>query len=168
MNGFLEWIRKRAGDGAVVDEIDRDGCAVALDDTSAPTIILDMDSDALALPVGRKKCDFLLICGNTVDSWVVPIELKSGSLVVNPTIDQLQGGANVADAALPPDCSFRFAAVVAHGRHLRSRARRRLRAHEIRLRHRTCQPTLIPCYAQLAPVIGEDAIAPNEPPTDLP
>lgn len=165
MSGLLKSVRERAGDDAIVDEIDRDGCSVALDDTPTPQIVLDMDSDALSPPGDRKKSDFLFIGGPVPDPWVVPIELKSGSLVVNPTIDQLQGGANFADAAMPPDCVFRFAAVVAHGRRLRPRARRRLRAREIRLRHRTCQPTLIPCGAQLAPVLGEDGTTEKEPST---
>lgn len=162
MSGLLESVRERAGDDAIVDEIDRDGCSVALDGTPTPQVVLDLDSDSLSLVGRHKRCDYLFVGGASPDEWVVLVELKSGSLKVNDTAQQLRGGARLADTVLPDTGVFRLAAVVAHGRPLRHRVRRRLQDAEIRLRDRVCRPFLIRCGAPLAPVFVEDDIATEE------
>lgn len=162
MTGLATSIRASVDNDAIVDEIDRHGCSVALDDTPTPRVILDLDSDSLSRIGHHKKCDYLFVGGTPPDEWVVLVELKSGSLKVNDTAQQLRGGARLTDTVLPDTGVFRLAAVVAHGRPLRHRVRRRLQDAEIRLRDRACRPFLIRCGAPLAPVFVEDDIATEE------
>lgn len=162
MTALPDSIRERAGERAIVDEIDRHGCSIALDDTPTPQVVLDLDSDSLPRFGRRKKCDYLFVGGTPPDEWLVLVELKSGTLTVNDTARQLRGGAHLADTVLPDTVAFRLAAVVAHGRPLPPRARRRLQAVEIRLRDRTCRPFLLRCGARLAPLFARDDIAAEE------
>ena len=155
-------LRASVDEESVAEEIDRDGCSVALEDSPTPQVVLDLDSDPLSRIGRHRKCDYLFVGGTSPDEWVVLVELKSGSLTVNDTARQLRGGARLADTVLPDTNAFRLAAVVAHGRPLRHRVRRRLQDAEIRLRDRVCRPFLIRCGAPLAPVLVEEDIAAEE------
>lgn len=134
---------------------DRDGCSVDLVGCSATRTIVDMDCLALPLPKQQKRCDYLFVGEEDDTTWVVPIELKSGGIGnVNEVLQQLRGGAVIADAWLPEEGEFDFLPVVAHGKDMPKRAWERLRRLRVRLRGKERSPGIIQCGGLLLSLLA--------------
>lgn len=94
-------------------------CSIDMDNAPEPFHMINMDRLAprdLEDMGGRlKRCDYLYLCtpASGVDVVIVPIELKGGAFRPVEVVQQLQGGADVADAIVPSDVSFRFVPVLA-------------------------------------------------------
>ena len=59
---------------------ERDGCSVDLVGCSARRAIVDMDCLVLPIPEGQRRCDYIFVGEEDDTTWVVPIELKSGTI----------------------------------------------------------------------------------------
>ncbi|WP_425154435.1 hypothetical protein [Candidatus Palauibacter sp.] len=92
------------------------------------------DCEELASPEG-KRCDFLLFVASESHKghWVVPVELKSGTVKVDDLDgirDQLQTGSDVAHDVLSQDAGdarpVRLRPILGHGHRLHAKVRRTL------------------------------------------
>ena len=115
----------------------------------ASRVVVDLDCERLGIAQIGKRCDYLFVGEEKDTAYVAPIELKSGGFGVSAAIEQLQGGADIIDAWLPPDCVFRFAPVLVHRKGVRREDRRILRSTKIKLRQQKVVPALIRCGAPL-------------------
>lgn len=134
---------------------DKDGCRVDLRKGLPPSrVIVDLDCDGLQIPNGWKRCDYLFFGSGSDVSCVAPIELKSGGLRASTVLEQLEGGARMADTWLPPDVSFRLVPILAHGKGIRRKTLNDLRAKKIRLRGQTKRAVLIRCGEPLTKALA--------------
>lgn len=145
MNGIVEAVSNEALDPCRVHACNKDGCSISVRTAADRKAIVDLDCEALRIPRDRKRCDYLFFGEKGARSWVVPIELKSGSFNAADVIDQLQGGADQADAWLPKEARFQLVPLLAHGKDLRRNERTALRSRKVDLRGRTKQVVLARC-----------------------
>ena len=137
---------------------ERDGCSVDLVGCSAERAIVDMDCLALPIPEGQQRCDYVFVGEEDDTTWVVPIELKSGTISsVNEVLRQLEGGAMTADAWLPEEGEFELLPVVAHGKPIGPRSRNRLRSLKVSLRGKKRAPEIMRCGCALLPLLVDRA-----------
>ena len=137
-------MRKGVPQGCQASRIDKDGCTLSLSGVPRNRAIVDMDCDHLNLQ-SRKRCDYLLVCGEGRNVWVVLIELKSGGFRASEVKEQLQAGAEFAHAKLPTDRQFNFVPVLAHGKAARRLELQKLREMKITLRGKRRQPKTLNC-----------------------
>lgn len=89
---------------------------------------------------------------------MVPIELKSGRFNAADVIDQLQGGADVADGRLSQEARFQFVPLLAHGaKVVRKNDRTALRSGKVGLRGQVKQVILSRCGGKLKDVLDRSA-----------
>lgn len=117
-------------------------------------VLVDMDCNALSIPEDWKRCDYLFVGEDRDAIWIAPIELKSGRLSVSEVLEQLEGGARMADRWLPQGISFQLAPVLAHGKAIHRNALKVLRAKKIQLRGQRRRTALIKCGDQLTKALG--------------
>ena len=158
MNGVIEAVSNAVPDPCRARDCNKDGCSISVRTAADRKVIVDLDCEALRIPHDRKRCDYLFFGEKGRRSWVVPIELKSGSFNAAAVIDQLQGGAAEADAWLPHDIRFLFVPVLAYGTSVvRKRQRTEFRSIKINLRGQTRQVVMIRCGGKLKSVLGQGA-----------
>jgi hypothetical protein len=124
---------------------DKDGCRVSLKGIGKTRVLVDMDCRGLPIPKRRKRCDYLLLADEPCQTWIVPIELKSGGLKATDVVKQLQGGADTADTWLPKGISFELTPILAHGKSVHRQDLRILRTRKIQLRGKKKTTALIRC-----------------------
>ena len=116
-------------------------------------ILIDMDCDAF--DVGRgMRCDYVFVGEGTGGAWVVPLELKSGAFRGENAAQQLQAGADAADAWLPSGAAFTLVPVLAH-RGIHRKQHERLRGAKITLRGQVRQPLLVRCGTRLRDALAQ-------------
>lgn len=157
MSGLVAAVRAAVAPDAVDCRIDRDDCSLDIADTPLPQVVVNMDHDGLDVPRDRPHCDYLFFVEDGTKNWVIPIELKSGGLRNEHTVNQLRGGARFADRLMPANGGFRLAAVIAYGRPLHASQRNDLLRRTIRLRNEVCQPLLHRCGDPLKPLFSDES-----------
>ncbi len=118
-------------------------------------VTVDLDCDALGIAADRKRCDYLFFGEGQNVAWVSPIELKGGAFRGGSAAAQLQGGADIADAWIPPGLRFRFVPVLASGQGVHRERLTALRRTPITLRGQSRRPVLIRCGAPLTDVLQQ-------------
>ena len=118
------------------------------------SVLVDMDCNALSIPNNWKRCDYLFVGEERNATWVAPIELKSGRLSVSQVLEQLEGGARMANIWLPQGVSFQLAPVLAHGKTIHRNDLRVLRSRKIQLRGQRRGTALIKCGEQLTKALS--------------
>lgn len=113
-------------------------------------ILVDMDCDALSIPNNWKRCDYLFVGEESNETWVAPIELKSGRLSVSAVSVQLEGGTRMANMWLPQGVTLQFAPVLAHGKKIHRNDLKTLRAKKLQLRGQRKGIAVIKCGDQLS------------------
>ena len=132
----------------------KDGCKVSLANAPEPRLIVDFDKPGSPLGPESTRCDYLFLAGDKGDvSWVVPLELKRGSLDVDQVVRQLQGGASAAEKLIPQKEAIKLRPVVASG-NMPKAAREQLKHHWIRLHEHKERIQRMKCGAPLAPALG--------------
>lgn len=104
----------------------KEGCRVDLEGAPSDRIIVDMDCDALQFSQAQKRCDYLFVGEEHTATCVAPIELKSGRVDAGAVLEQLEGGAGMAETWLPQGASFRFVPILAHGKKIHPNDQKRL------------------------------------------
>ena len=119
------------------------GCEVSLVDVTENRIVVDADKAMEYGVRGSKKCDCVLFVQGKSHKVLVtlPIELKSGSLSLNPVIQQLESGARYAEkvvrsAPVVGSLDIRCLPVLAHSGGLTMRQIQRLRRRDRRIQFR--------------------------------
>lgn len=117
MTSAVEDVRAQVDQQCLAQEMDKNGCAVRLDQAPKPFILIDLDHQAAPVKRSSRKCDYLFFASEgTAGLWVVPVELKSTAVNANTASRQLQAGAKIAEGLVPGKSPVRFVPVVARGR----------------------------------------------------
>lgn len=130
------------------------GCSVDMDNAPEPFDMINVDRftprELDNMSDQRKRCDYLYMCTQVggVDVIIVPIELKGGAFRPADVVQQLQGGADVANAIAPADVSFWFVPVLASPSPRRRHVWRQLRSPVV-FRGESCAITAIQCGERL-------------------
>ena len=108
MTELVKVVSDRVPSSCRASNCDKEGCRVSMKDAPPQRVLVDLDCNDLELAPTSKRCDYVFVGDDGVESWVAPIELKGGRFKALQVAKQLQGGAEAADRWLPPDSSFRF------------------------------------------------------------
>ena len=144
MNGLVEAVSNAVPAGCQTKKCRKQGCTVSMREAPEHRVVIDLDCRALGLEA-RSRSDLLFVAEAGGETWVAPIEIKSGRFDSNPVAAQLQGGADASDSWLPAARAFLFVPTIVHGRGVHKAQREALRRTRIRLRGYTRQPVLIKC-----------------------
>ena len=87
MNGTVAAIANKIPDGCHVTRCNKDRCGIELAEAPSMRVIVDMDCDVLSIPNNWKRCDYLFVGEDQNETWVAPIELKSGRLSVSEVLE---------------------------------------------------------------------------------
>ena len=98
----------------------------------------------------KERCDYLFFGDDNTRCWVVPLELKRGSVRASKIAAQLQARAEVSEQLVGTNGAVRFVPVAAYGsmhrRQFNSLARPQ---NHVRFRGKTYKVELLKCGASL-------------------
>lgn len=126
------------------------GCFLSLKGISDQRILIDMDCEELDVPPDRKRCDYVFV---GAEVWIVPIELKRGSVDAARVKEQLQTGASFAQEKLATKgAKIRFRPLAAYGGKVHRSQTEALKKPQTRVRfgNKTYEIKLIRCGDTLA------------------
>ena len=155
MSGTVAEIARIVPHSCLTTHCNKDKCRIDLADTPSVRIIVDMDCNVLSIPAAEKRCDYLFVGEDHKATWVAPIELKSGRLSASEVVEQLEGGARMANSWLPQGASFQFAPVLAHGKTIHRNDLKTLRAKKLQLRGQRKGIAVIKCGDQLTKALSK-------------
>ena len=155
MIGLVQAVERHVDVACRKRRISKRGCSLSLLGVPVEHVAVDLDCDALGIPVDRTRCDYLFFGQEGDAAWVSSIELKHGDFRSGSTSAQLQGGADIADAWLPARLRFRFVPVLASGRGVHKERLRALRRVPITLRGQSRRPLLTRCSARLMDLLEQ-------------
>ena len=150
MSGTVAAIARIIPDSCHATHCNKDKCRVDLAGAPQVRVIVDMDCDALSIPNNWKRCDYLFVGEERNATWVAPIELKSGRFSVSAVLEQLEGGARMANRWLPQGATIQFAPVLAHGKTIHRNDLKVLRDKKLQLRGQLKGIAVIKCGDQLS------------------
>lgn len=154
MSGTVASIARIIPNSCRTTHCNKDKCRVDLAGAPQVRVIVDMDCDALSIPNNWKRCDYLFVGEESNETWVAPIELKSGRFSVSAVLEQLAGGTRMANMWLPQGVALQFAPVLAHGKTIHRNALKTLRAKKLQLRGQRKGIAVIKCGDQLTKALG--------------
>ena len=154
MSALIAEVSRKVDQNCVTRCCSKEDCSVLLKDAPPKRVIVDLDRSILPIPTNQKRCDYLFLGEQNSTNWVVPIELKGGKVDAQTALEQLQGGAAVANVWLPHRNSFKFVPILAHGKGIHSRDLASLRRNKISLRGQQRQVVLVRCGAELGTVLA--------------
>lgn len=138
-------VAKGMPENCLATQCNKDGCNLSLNGAPRTHVVIDLDCGALSIPQDQRRCDYVFVGEQSSTTWVSPIELKSGRFSVSKVLEQLSGGAGVADKWLPQGIALQFVPVLAHGKSIHKEDRRRLLSRTLNLRGRTSKTMLLKC-----------------------
>lgn len=148
MSRVVRTVARRADQRCHSRSCGKEGCSVSMKGVPADRVVVDLDCEALGLPDGSRS-DYVFVGSDVDNTYVAPIELKSGRFSASKVVDQLQGGADAADRWLPTQCTFNFVPVLVHGKGVHRKTLNTLRNRNVRLRQHERQTLLIRCGSPL-------------------
>ena len=154
MSGTVASIARIIPDSCRTAHCNKDKCRVDLAGAPQVRVIVDMDCNDLPIPAAEKRCDYLFVGEERNATWVAPIELKSGRLSVSAVLDQLEGGARMANRWLPQGATIQFAPVLAHGKTIHRTDLNTLRSKKLQLRGQRKGIAVIKCGDRLTKALG--------------
>lgn len=117
MSNFLEEIREKVPEKCQARRCKKEGCSLTNTQLQSTPFIVDMDCDELPVPPDQKRCDYILFSNEGGHNWMVPIEMKKGSVDPGEVQKQLQAGTNfAASTLLSPDVAIKFKPLAVHKR----------------------------------------------------
>ena len=109
MTGLVDAVRRRVCEQCLVDECDKNGCSVSLDDAPQPYVVIDLDEPNSLVRQSQTRCDYLFIAeGRDSRDWIVPMEFKNSRMKVSKVVKQLQAGARAAQQLASGTRAIRF------------------------------------------------------------
>jgi len=151
----LAHIDERVDARCMAETMNKQGCAVGINDAPAPLRVIDLDH--VEAPVGRsaRKCDYLFVSAASSRSglFVAPLELKSSGLRPATVIPQLQAGARVAESIVSGISPVDFRPVAVHGRKVHRHSFQELRTQRVRFRKGRYRIVTMRCGDTLAEAI---------------
>ena len=118
MSEVLGEIRERVGEENLINSCSGRGCRVDMAGVPRERIVIDVD---MAFPANRiigKRCDRILIYGDTVKNRLVMviIELKSGTFKATDVFEQLQGSVDLFSDLIPRVLETTCIPILFHGK----------------------------------------------------
>ncbi len=118
MSEILSRIRERVGEENLINSCSGRGCRVDMAGVPRERIVVDVD---LAFPANRvtsKRCDRILIYGDTSKNKLVMalIELKSGTFKATDVSEQLQESVGLLSGLIPQVFEMTCVPVLFHGK----------------------------------------------------
>lgn len=140
---------------AVTVSCAKEGCRVSLKDAPSPHWVIDMDHSFFGL-ANKPHCDFLFIGwdGNRKVDWIVPLELKKGSVDAAGLEKQLKAGSAFAEEWIAAKRKVQFLPVGVYGGKLKPRQRDLLRRSRISFHGKKYELKLIRCNSRLTKAFG--------------
>ena len=93
----------------------KEGCVLGLKGLPRRHRLIDMDHADAPERSREERCDYLYFGDADARRWVVPLELKRGSVRASKIAAQLQTGAEVAEHLVGDDVAVSFIPIAAHG-----------------------------------------------------
>lgn len=116
MSNFLEEIRGKLPEKCKARRCKKEGCSLTHPQLQSTPFIVDMDCDELPVPPDQKRCDYILFSDEGGHKWMVPIEMKKGSVDPSEVQEQLQAGTNfAASKLLSQNVDITFKPLAVHG-----------------------------------------------------
>lgn len=110
LSEVLTEIQTRVEKSNLIDACSGDGCEVDMTDIPCERVIVHAEREFGLRKMKGKRADrllfFIITAANTL--FVVPIELESGNLRATRVVEQLQGGAELAELLVPQVGEFQI------------------------------------------------------------
>ena len=155
----LRRIRERVGEKNIINSCSGRGCRVDMTGVPGERIVVDVD---LAFPTNRvtgKRCDRILIYGDTSKNRLVMalIELKSGTFKATDVSEQLQESVGLLSGLIPQAFEMTCVPVLFHGKGISKLQLRDINRTPIRFRNQRFPIRLRRCGAprNLASVLSQ-------------
>lgn len=149
MTLLVDAVKGRVSAACVGGKIRANKCGVSLEGTPPEHVAVDLDCATPKQVDGAKRADYVYVAN---DGSVAVIEIKKGSVGIESVVDQLQGGADIADERLlPEDATLVFRPVLVRGGSGKEKHERRKRKQN-RIRFRDVDYDVVPikCGTQLS------------------
>lgn len=154
MKNSIENLVKAIPSSCHSKQCNKDQCSVGLKGAPINRVIIDMDCEDLGLN-NQKHCDYLILGKTDKKIWVTVIELKGGKVGhITSLIDQLRGGANLAEKILPSSLDIQFYPVLAHKKSIHRIDLKKLRKQRVKLRKNSSMVEIIRCGDSLSKVVN--------------
>ncbi len=115
VTGLVNRVRGNLDDTCFsMGQMKKQKCGVRMDGMPKSRLIIDCDRPGAPFSSNATRCDYLLIAEDQHGEWIIPLELKQGTLV-SKVAKQLQAGARAAEKVIPRKRAkaIRFRPVVA-------------------------------------------------------
>ena len=137
MSEVLSEIRKRIGEGNLMRSCGDRRCRVDMTGVPRERIVVNVDTAFLANQSASKRCDRILIYGDTVKNRLVValIELKSGTFRATDVSEQLQGSVDLFAGLIPQVLEVTYVPILFYGKGISKLQRRDLNRNPVRFRN---------------------------------
>ena len=159
MSEVLSRVRERVGEENLINSCSGRGCRVDMTGIPRERIVVDVD---LAFPANRvtgKRCDRILIYGDTSKNRLVMvlIELKSGTFKATDVSEQLQESVGLLSGLIPQVFEITCVPVLFHGKGISKLQLRDINRTPVRFRNQRFPIRLRRCGAprNLASVLSQ-------------
>ena len=148
MTLLVDAVKERVSAACVGGKIRANKCGVSLKGMPSEHVVVDLDCATSKQVGGAKRADYVYVAN---DGSVAVIEIKKGSVGIESVVDQLQGGADIADERLlPKGATLVFRPVlVRRGSGKEKHERRKRKRNRIRFRDEGYDIVPIKCGAPL-------------------
>ncbi len=150
---LTEFFRNSVPDSCVTNgKLKKQGCKVLKRDAPKCPVIVDFDRNGCREDPNEPMCDYLFVAdGAGGEGWVVPLELKKGSVDAGKVVKQLQAGSRFAEQHIDQAYRVNFRPILAYGG-IRKWQRKKLkkRANFVRFHGEARAVGLMKCNTQLA------------------
>ena len=139
-------------------KVKKKGCRISLNNVPKKHSIIDFDKPEfplLSLSPSQRRCDYLFVAnGDGNEDWIVPIELKKGSLEAGQALRQLRAGAAISEQIVASPTRIKFRPIAAYGRiHKAQRTKLKSPQYKVRFHGVSEFIRLVGCGDTLAKVL---------------
>lgn len=137
MSEVLSEIRERVGEGNLMSSCGDRRCRVDMTGVPRGRIVVNVDTAFLANQSASKRCDRILIYGDTVKNRLVValIELKSGTFRATEVCQQLQGSVGLFSDLIPQVLEITYIPILFHGKGVSKLQRKDINRNPVRFRN---------------------------------
>ncbi|MDE0326844.1 MAG: hypothetical protein OXN27_23195 [Candidatus Poribacteria bacterium] len=134
MSEVLSEIRTRVGEGNLISSCGDRRCRVDMTGVPRERIVVNVDTAFLANQSASKRCDRILIYGDTVKNRLVValIELKSGTFRATEVCEQLQGSVGLFSDLIPQVLEITCIPILFHGKGVSKLQRKDINRNPVR------------------------------------
>ena len=137
MSETLSEIRTRVGEGNLTSSCGDRRCRIDMTGVPRERIVVNVDTAFLENQSASKRCDRILIYGDTVKNRLVValIELKSGIFRATEVCEQLQGSIGLFSDLIPQVFEITYISILFHGKGVSKLQRKDINRNPVRFRN---------------------------------